>query len=186
MRLIRHPWIWLLRFRKRKGYGVHSPFAFSFITTVVNERTPFYAYNELRRLHPWWVRAARLYPVQCRRLLFRLANYEEPQTVRVVGDRPTELTYIRRAVPHARILYIGVADFVFVAAEQMAQVLPLAEQMPEHGMLVVEGIHRNHSARQTWRALQDAPHTGITFDLFTYGIAFFDPHRHKQHYRVNF
>ena len=186
MRLIRHPWIWLLRFRKRKGYGVHSPFAFSFITTVVNERTPFYAYSELGRLHPWWVRMARLYPVQCRRLLFRLANFEEPQTMRIVGDRPMELAYIRRAVPRARIINIGVADFLFVAAEHMDEALPLSEQMPENGMMVVEGIHKNHAALHTWRALQEASHTGITFDLFTYGIAFFDPHRHKQHYRVNF
>ena len=186
MRLIRHPWIWFFRFRKRRGYGVHSPFAFSFITTVINERQPFYAYLELGRLHPWWVRAARLYPVQCRRLLFRLANYEEPKTVRLIGDRPMELAYIRRAVPRALVLLKGVADFVFVSAEQMAQVLQLASQMPENGMLVVEGIHKNHNARQTWQTLQESPHTGVTFDLFTYGVAFFDPHYHKQHYKVNF
>jgi len=28
-------WIWLKRFRHRKGYGVHSPFAFDFITRVI-------------------------------------------------------------------------------------------------------------------------------------------------------
>lgn len=186
MRLVRRPWIWFLRFRKRKGYGVHSPFAFSFITTVVNERTPFYAYRELGHLHPWWVRLARLYPVQCRRLLFRLANYEEPQTVRIVGERPTELAYIHRAVPRARIINKGVADFVFVAAEQMEQAMELSAHMPENGMIVIEGIHKNRLARHTWRALQEDPHTGITFDLFTYGVAFFDHHRHKQHYSVNF
>ena len=30
-----------------------------------------------------------------------------------------------------------------------------------------------------WHALQDDPQTGITFDLYTYGIVFFDPNRHN-------
>lgn len=195
MRLIRHPWVWFARFRKRKGYGVHSPFAFSFITTVVNERTPFYAYRELSRLHPWWVRLGRFYPVQCRRLLFRLANFAEPQTVCILGECPLEETYIKRAVPHARIYnnvrvrdkgHLPVADFVLVAAERMDEALSLSKEMPENGMLVVEGIHRSAAATRQWHALQAADHTGITFDLYTYGVAFFDPHRHKQHYKVNF
>ncbi len=32
---IQKGWIWLKRFRHRKGYGVHSPFAFDFITRVI-------------------------------------------------------------------------------------------------------------------------------------------------------
>ena len=32
---LKRGWVWLKRFRHRKGYGVHSPFAFDFITRVV-------------------------------------------------------------------------------------------------------------------------------------------------------
>lgn len=32
---IKKGWIWLKRIRHRKGYGVHSPFAFDFITRVI-------------------------------------------------------------------------------------------------------------------------------------------------------
>lgn len=32
---IRKGWIWIKRFRYRKGYGVHSPFAFDFITRII-------------------------------------------------------------------------------------------------------------------------------------------------------
>ena len=42
-----HPFVWLLRFRHRRGYGVHSPFAFNFITDVVYQRLPYYKYCEL-------------------------------------------------------------------------------------------------------------------------------------------
>ena len=186
MRLIRRPWVWFTRFRKRKGYGVHSPFAYSFIRGVVNERTPFYAYHTLDRLHPWWIRTMRLYPVQCRRLLFRLANFAEPKTVCILGDCPLEKQYITQAVPHARVIKKGVADFVFISTDFLPSALDIARQMPQQGMLVVEGIHYSASALSLWHALQEDTHTGITFDLYTYGVAFFDPQRHKQHYRVNF
>ena len=47
MRLLGNPLVWLMRFRHRCGYGVHSPFAFNFLTGVVYERTPYYAYARL-------------------------------------------------------------------------------------------------------------------------------------------
>ena len=40
-----------LRHAHRKGgYGIHSPFVFHWLNSVLYERTPFYAYNRLRRL----------------------------------------------------------------------------------------------------------------------------------------
>ena len=45
-------WIWLKRFRHRRGYGVHSPFAFDFLTYVVYERGEYYAYRELKKRYP--------------------------------------------------------------------------------------------------------------------------------------
>lgn len=40
----------LRRIRYRKGFGVHSPFVYSLITQVIGEHTPFYGYEEIRRL----------------------------------------------------------------------------------------------------------------------------------------
>ena len=51
-----NPWIWLKRFRHRRGYGVHSPFAFAFLTDVVYERNAYYAYHELDASLAWWQR----------------------------------------------------------------------------------------------------------------------------------
>ena len=44
---LKRPFIWLSRFRHRCGYGVHSPFAFSLITQVIYESTPYYKYKDL-------------------------------------------------------------------------------------------------------------------------------------------
>lgn len=45
------PLRWLLRFRHRRGYGIHSPFAFSFVTGVVYEQGTYYAYPELKAMY---------------------------------------------------------------------------------------------------------------------------------------
>ena len=38
MSVVTSLWIWIKRFRKREGYGVHSPFAFQLITQVRKRR----------------------------------------------------------------------------------------------------------------------------------------------------
>ena len=173
----------MARFRQRRGYGVHSPFAYAFLRGVVLERTPYYAYSHLALLHPWWVRWSRSYPMQCRRLLFRLANYAHPRTMAVYGNRPVERDYLQAAVPSAR-LTDGPADFIFVGHEVLAEwKLP---EMPPSGMVVVEGIHHDNASRQAWQRLRSATQTIVTFDLYDYGILFFNPTLTPQHYIVNF
>ena len=194
MQLFRKPWIWVSRFRKRKGYGVHSPFAFSFIRSVVLETTPYYAYEELAALHPWWVRWFHLYPMECRQLLFRLANFAEPKQVALLTQDEVTKKYVTAAVPKAKITPVAsvapvapeIADFVFVERSRLQEAEEIAAAMPEGGMLVCEGIHEDRTALESWHRIQQAPHTGVTFDLYTYGVAFFNPALYKQHYKVNF
>lgn len=197
MRLVRNPIIWFRRIRHRKGYGVHSPFAFQLITGVIYERTPYYAFTDLDRLHTWLERKLNLYPVQCHRLLFRLANYIHPSSFLVVAPTNHEAAYIRAALPSATItitnsltiashLKNGQWPAAFVGHSCLSSALTLSRTMPADGMLVVEGIHQDKTSLQLWHDLQNDPHTGITFDLYTYGICFYDLSRHKQHYIVNF
>lgn len=37
----------LYKIRHHKGHGIHSPFVFNFITKVIEEKTPYYAYNDI-------------------------------------------------------------------------------------------------------------------------------------------
>ena len=201
---VRRPWIWLKRFRKRRGYGVHSPWAFSLIDGVILERGRYYAYDSLNKLHPWPVRMLKLYPLQCRRLLFRLANWVHPSSVLIFGDAPIETAYIRAAVPEAEIKEVqevqgvqGVQEVQGVQGVQEVQVVQcsmvfvssshlLSYEPSPCALCILEGIHSSREAFAKWREVQKNEAVGITFDLYTYGLVFFDRSRHKQHYIVNF
>lgn len=70
--------------KHRKGFGVHSPFAFSIITEVIEEKTPYYAYQRMRRTYNAEGRRAPIsFKVAC--LLFRLANRFRVRRVLEVG-----------------------------------------------------------------------------------------------------
>ena len=174
MNLRRHPLVWLRRFRHRKGYGVHSPFAYSFIRGVLLEPWPYYAYAELDRLHPWWQRHVLTYPVRCRRMLFRLANAVHPGAMAIVGERPVEQAYMSAAVPSAAWAEAAAADLVLIASERLAEALQLAELLPRGATIACEGINESAEARSIWQKLKNHARTTITFDLYTYGIALLD------------
>ena len=77
-------WNWCRRFRHRCGYGVHSPSDFFFITFVIYERLPFYAYAPLHHLRRV-VAFLPHYREKVDKFLFRLINHLRPSVVWEVG-----------------------------------------------------------------------------------------------------
>lgn len=69
------------KLKHRKGYGVHSPFAFSIITEVIEEKTSYYAYQAMQRCYP--SNGPLPFKVAC--LLHRLANRFKCRRILEVG-----------------------------------------------------------------------------------------------------
>ena len=68
-----------------KGFGVHSPWAYDLIENVINERHPYYAYDDL---YSFWENAPQdlpQYPQSRDELLFRLVNRFNPRFILEVG-----------------------------------------------------------------------------------------------------
>lgn len=68
-----------------RGFGVHSPWAYDLIDNVINERHPYYAYEDL---YPFWEKAPQYmpqYPQSRDELLFRLVNRFNPRFILEVG-----------------------------------------------------------------------------------------------------
>lgn len=178
-----NPLVWLWRVRHRCGYGVHSPFAFDFITQVIYEKGQYYAYKELSLLHPWWVEALGLRTRRLSRLLFRLANWQHPQKAVFIGGNAIEYAYMRTAVPSASWgdCCTSAADVDFLYTERPMD--GILSSMSKGSMIVVGRLRHQQSF---WQELKKAERVTLTFDLYDVGIALVELPLFKQNYVINF
>lgn len=207
MRNLKQTYIWLKRFRYRCGYGVHSPFAFNFITNVIYERGCYYAYQELEGNQACQDRSQ---PVKtCKRLkkvhrlLFRLVNYIQPSVIIDAGEPGIASLYMRTGKKNAEYISVVPSD------DKLPQLLETSSfylyiHCPEEpdfvrnifdycignaskeSLVVIGDIYRSDSTKALWKQIIDDERVGITFDLYDVGILFFDKSKIKQHYTVNF
>ncbi|MCD8319060.1 MAG: hypothetical protein LUC45_09645 [Paraprevotella sp.] len=200
--MINRLWIGLKRFRYRRGYGVHSPFAFDFLTYVVYERGEYYAYEELKKRFPYSSGQGRSRAVKCRKFLFRLANYVHPQTIRLYGGvEESWEAYLSAGFPSARIFRDNETDereqgdgkTAFCELRVVGGLTPAEEWAgiasglpPGRSVCVLTGIHVSDAAAAQWEAVKQLPSVIVSFDLYDYGLLFYDVSKQRQHYIVNF
>lgn len=81
------------RHHRSGGFGIHSPYAYNFVRNVWRQRLPYYAYGGIRQLldtirestTPRQRRQLDLISEREARLLFRVANFFNPQHILQVG-----------------------------------------------------------------------------------------------------
>lgn len=87
----------LRQWRTAHGFGVHSPFAYYFITRVLRERLPYYDFEQLPRLSGTMGR-------RHARMLYRLTVFFRPDSVFVSGPRAAEaLAIVHLAHPSVAV-----------------------------------------------------------------------------------
>ncbi len=202
---------WLLRFRKRRGYGVHSPFAFSLITGVFFEKGEYYAYAPL---HEWRKGKSTATFERNDKLLFRLINEHQPKTGLIIGDKievPTEYLkagcksckFIKASptqpphkgesccVPDGTLPHFGGVgggfDFCYIASsEHLAEVLPaVLPLLSERALLVAEGACASKSACKAWKTFVAEEKIRVSFDLYELGLAYTEARLNKQDYVIS-
>lgn len=203
---LKRPFIWLSRFRHRCGYGVHSPFAFSLITQVIYESTPYYKYKDLaveqKKLASQKDKNWKYESKKVKRLLFRLVNYTQPDTIVDAGRLAASSLYLKAGKEGADytsaselselFLEAGVpVDFLYLHdyrnPEFVEEVFRIcAARTAKKSIFVVEGIRYTPQMKKLWKCMMQDEKVGITFDLYDIGIFFFDKTKIKQDYIVNF
>ena len=109
-RLLSYP----ARWRRSKGFGVHSPFAYSFITGVLTQtECAYYAYGEIAAFCPRArkagfneIFAGRDMSIAEAHLVFRILCHFNPTRIVEMGHgHEVTNTLFRNAVPRARVLH---------------------------------------------------------------------------------
>lgn len=205
---------WVNRKRHNRGYGIQSPSSFFFITQVLKERLPYYAYPTLDKA----VGGSRLNKKHFREL-FRIANHLQPVNCISVGSAAGACTMAlaRPSVPHYAIaptggtahcqaVLNGDGCHIIGSTEQLQKLLDkvgtigmlyveandntfaLLQKALTHtnknSAIVVDGINRSKAAREWWQQLVKDSSTVITYDMHSYGLLLFDKERIKQHYTL--
>ena len=191
-------WVRIRRIHYSKGFGVQSPFAYSFITEVVNQTGLYYNYSELDKLYgvDGYIRS------RLARLYFRLANYCQPN---IVAEYCTATNSLDKAfhLAHRKIdlrwLDSSVADTCNIDnidhVDLFRMVLDncyrdaferVLQKITSNSIFILEGIHNNNDTKAFWHEVVENEKAVITFDLYYVGIVFFNKSYYKQHYVVNF
>ena len=190
------------RFRYRKGYGVHSPFAFRFITEVINESSPYYSYIEIENIKTGSGEKKNKLDCKVLKLVFRLVNQFQPRQFLEVGSEPSLEFPVTLAKRNIQYLYKEtlfsikkeepfLADFVFIhhiVLEEDFETLKnsILNTIHSNSLLVISGVGYSKKMKTKWKDIQEDKRVGITFDLYDVGLVFFDLKMNKQHYIVKF
>lgn len=163
---------WINRKRHNGGYGIQSPSSFFFVTQVLKERLPYYAYpaldktvegNRRRRSHF--------------RELFRITNHHHPANCISVGSATAACTMLlaRPSVAHYAIAPAEMTDGRRDLLDEMGcniahsteQLPAIIEKVGEIGMLYVDAS-ATHDAYTLLRAA--LPHTNKNSIIVVDGI----------------
>ncbi len=187
----------LRKIKHRKGFGVHSPFAFAVITEVIEEKLPYYAYSSMQRRYD--KKSQVPFKVVC--LLFRLANRFRCRNIAILGDEqyarmPLTEVDSRNVVcilndmqslslsDEAKYDMIVVNQNPFQSEAQLSEWL-LNHLVPE-AIVFAKGIQPRRSLETFWDVFSELDEVQITMDLYDYGLAILKPNFFKQHYIVSF
>ncbi len=178
---LRNPLVWLRRLPYRKGYGVHSPFAYDLLTQVIYSPGRYYDYQRLDAQFTRWGRIVSHRRVAVDRLLFRLANRWQPERICAPDASERALRYLRHGCQHAKVVegtQNGAADLIYLANASRE----VMGSVGEGSLLVVDHLQKNLAF---WQDLLRDSRTRVTFDLYDVGLAIFNPRLQRQDYIIN-
>lgn len=203
---------WINRKRHNRGFGVQSPSAFFFVTQVLKERKAYYAYTQLDKAIKGNRRHAReifritnyLQPANCISvgaadaacaMLLAKPSVQHYAFLNKAELKPEASTLLDKSGCHAIdsveqfntvVKELGAIGMLYVDVTECT--MPLVQAALPHtdakSVIVVAGIHRNKKIREWWQLIVSDTATVITYDMYSYGLLFFDKERRKQHYTL--
>ncbi|MBD5301335.1 MAG: hypothetical protein HDS17_07740 [Bacteroides sp.] len=175
----------LKRAWRSRGFGIHSPFAFRFVTCVLREKGEYYAYPALRRL------AGKGRRFRSIALIFRLVCEFRPRFVVVSGERNRNEVALAVALADSGVQTVGSLPedlpasvpviFVSLSGDEAGRLAHLAGIQERRAVGVWIDVPRG--VRQS---LKMNLRSGMTFAGSRMFIAVCRPDLPRQDFEINF
>ncbi|HET9570588.1 MAG TPA: hypothetical protein VFP20_04185 [Bacteroidales bacterium] len=192
-----------LRARRANGQGIHSPYLFRFVTTVLNSKWPYYAFESLE-VNPKTKRKRfrttfkKKDSHQIQRMIFRIVQDLQPASILEIGNRNgietrymlsacpkaicKSITYLSDAKEHSTLneilLSMDKLDFVLFNApaerkQRMEEFNDCLQKIHEESLIVIKLIHQTPEQAYLWKQMKNHPKVQASMDLYSLGILFF-------------
>ena len=176
MNILRRYWVWIGRMHRSKGFGIQSPKDYGFVTEVINEHYPYYAYSKIKTKDWKTKKLGQLY--------LRLANWRQPEWMELDEYQEWWEAGKNNITSNASPFRKGGSRTIELARMDVAgDWEKMATRCDSKSVVVVEDIYRDW---QRWHSIEQDSRVGTTFDLYYCGIVWFDKERFGHHYKVNF
>lgn len=167
---------WPKRRWRTLGFGIHSPFAYEFLTTVVCEKYNYYNYDRLEEIES-------PIPFKYLALIFRCICFFKPRHICIIGQ--SETMRLVAGYADSRCLISDRPDtsagFFIIADQTEYASFPIPD-----GSVVIMPCLSNDRSVDFWKQVcRDMDH-GMTFDDDNIGIACLFNHLPRQSFKIAF
>lgn len=186
------------RFLANNRHGIHSPFVYKLIDTVIYDYTAQKVYRDIKetcRKQHSDKSVINTLPLKFYRLLYRFAVYFKPQTI-LLADTEDYISafVVKQANPEVQSIPLATpgirpADMILADALKQNPVSYLEKVMPsvhDNTVAIFTNIHRKAATKQSWEQLKLNQRVRVTIDLYFMGMVFFKPGMSREDFRVRY
>ena len=191
-----------IRFRHKRGFGVHSPFMFDLIVNVIKSKSMYYSFLVLESKYKLNTREKKL-----NRMIFRLANHLGIKHTLLLGASNGSLINYLTTLSKKMVIWNG-GPLTF--SEETKNISPaelmntpldfiylgrlsgdvwsadwntlLKSKQNEPLCMIITDIHRKQMNNQLWK--QWSKEATVSIDMMWYGILIFNTHLQKGKYNL--
>ena len=141
-----------------KGHGVHSPFVFNFISSILNNK-------ELKQ--------EANYSNKYRALLIRMVAYYMPEVVMEFEANPSNKADVLEEIENADTIGLLHVKQNKNAEDVISYFSAAIKKVNTESILIFDGIHDSKEMENSWEAIKMHKEVKLTIDLYKLGIVFF-------------
>jgi len=151
-----------------KGHGVHSPFVYSFIRSVLNNKELQQEAN---------------YSNKYRALIIRMVAYYMPANVMELDAKSKDKANIIEEIENTDSIGLLYVKQIKNAEDLISYFNAALKKLNTQSILIFDGIHDSKEMEASWETIKMHKEVKLTIDLFKQGIVFF---RQEQLEKENF